>query len=443
MTIAARSPALDVSEQPTRIRWRIVALIVLISTVTYLDRVNVSIAAAQIMHEHGLSPAAMGRVFSAFILAYALFQLPGGWLGDRFGPRLTLGVAILWWSLFTALTAFATRIAPLAWLPPVAALCIVRFSMGMGEAAAFPNFNRTIANWVAPQERGFASSLALAGGGLGACATPPLIAWMIGAYGWREAFCVCAGLGGVASVIWISYVRDSAEQHPGVNALELRTIRGSNTGVALGERTRQRTPWRALLSTRSVWLLTLLNFACGYVTYIYLTWFYTYLVQVRWLSVIRGSIYAIGPFLAITLMTPLGGAICDYAARRLGTRLGRMLPGMGGMLIAGMALIAGARTANINYAIVWLSIGAGAIFVSFAAQCVVTIDICKAHAGVISGIMNFGGNAGGFISPMLMPFLAQRWGWTPALVSAAALLLVVSSLWLILQPERAIEIGTV
>jgi ACS family glucarate transporter-like MFS transporter len=427
------------------VRWRILTLLFVISMVTYLDRVNISIAATHMMREFNLSAPNMGKVFSAFVFAYGIFQLPGGWLGDRFGPRVVLSAAIAWWSLFTLLTALVANIFPLSLLPIIVSLIIVRFCLGVGEAAAFPNFNRTIANWIPATKRAFASSVPLAGGGLGAALTPPLIAWLIIEYGWRESFYACAVLGLVVAGVWYWYSRDRADQHTGVNELELNLIRGSSASAAapesLGQGSKRKTPWSAILSARNVWVLTLINFCCGYVVYIYLTWFYVYLVEARKLSFVQGSFYTTGPFIAITVMTPLGGALCDRAARRFGKRIGRRLIGLCGMAVAGAALAAGAQIENINLAIVALSLGAGAVFVSFAAQWVSTIDICQPHAGVVSGIMNWGGNSGGMISPIVMPILAQRWGWTVALQIAAAVILLGSLLWWLLQADKPINIG--
>ena len=426
------------------VRWRILTLLFVLSMVTYLDRVNIAIAATHIMREFNISPPNMGKVFSAFSFAYGLFQLPGGWLGDRFGPRVVLSVAITWWSIFTLLTALVANVFPLTLLPVVVSLIVVRFCVGMGEAAAFPNFSRTVANWIPATKRAFASSVPLAGGGLGAAVTPPLIAWIIVAYGWRESFYVCAALGLVVAAAWYWYSRDKPHQHTGVNDLELNLIRGDQAGAAneepQGQAVKRKTPWSAILRARNVWILTLINFSCGYVVYIYLTWFYVYLVEARKLSLVQGSFYTTVPFIAITLMTPLGGALCDRAARRFGKRIGRRLIGISGMVVAGTALAVGAQIQSINFAIIALSLGAGAIFVSFAAQFVSTIDICQPHAGMVSGIMNWGGNTGGMISPIVTPIIAQRLGWTAALQISAALIILGSFLWWLLQPDKPIHL---
>src|SRR5258706_5448621 len=198
----------DLPSKPSVVRWKILALMLLVSMVTYLDRVNVSIAAKHIMSAYSLSQVEMGKVFSAFILAYGLFQVPGGWLGDRYGSRIVLTAAVIWWSAFTALTGVIADVLPITLMPVMWSLAISRFALGMGEAAAWPNFNRTIANWIPPQERAFASSVPLTGGSLGASLTPPLIAWLMLAFGWKESFYACGIIGLGVAALWFWYVRD-------------------------------------------------------------------------------------------------------------------------------------------------------------------------------------------------------------------------------------------
>ena len=426
------------------VRWRILALMFLVSMITYLDRVNISIAAKNMMQAYHLSSADMGKVFSAFILAYALFQVSGGWLADRFGPRVVLASAVTWWSAFTALTACVIHVFPFSLLPVIWSLLIVRFCLGMGEAATWPNFNRTNANWMAPRDRAFASSLPLAGGGLGASLTPPFIAWIIVRYGWQLSFYLSSVMGLFVAALWFWYARDRAEEHPAVNAEELRLIHeGDSPAVpkTVARRAR-RTPWRAILTEPNVWMLAAINASCGYVTYIYLSWFYVYLVEARHLTLMQGSFYTTGPFIAITILTPLGGMLGDWTGRRYAKGFGRKLIGMGGMLVAGTGLFFGARVSNINVAIIGLSLGAGAIFFSFSSQWAVTIDITREHAGTVSGIMNFVGNLGGMISPMAMPVLVRKLGWTPALEIAAGIVIAGSMLWLPLHPEKQLRTVT-
>lgn len=418
----------------TRIRWVILAIIFVISTITYLDRVNISIATRYITKEYGLTDVEMGKIFSAFIFAYGLFQVPGGWLGDRFGPRIVLAAAVLWWSGFTSLTAMA-HLLPAA-LPIVWSLVLIRFCMGAGEAAAWPNFNRTIANWIPQKERGIAASIPLTGGGFGAALTPPLIAWVMLRYGWQEAFHVCAAIGLFAAAGWYWYVRNSPAEHKSVNAAELRLIQGPEPPPPP---VNAKTPWKAIFTNRNVWLLFGSAASCGYLVYIYMSWFYVYLVEERKLSLMQGSLYTTGPFIAIALVTPLGGLISDRITRRFGKTMGRRLVSMTGMILSAVALYIGVHTVNINVAILGLSLGAGAIYFALAAHWATTIDISREHAGTVSGVMNWGGNMGGMISPILTPILVRKFGWTPAFEIAAFIILCGAFLWLLVQPERPLQ----
>lgn len=433
----------------THVRWVLLGLMVGLSMVTYLDRVNISIAARYITSAYGLSDVELGRIFSAFILAYGLFQLPGGWLGDRFGPRVVLTGAIILWSLFTALTAVAADLLPRGVIPAVYSLIAVRFLMGAGEAAAWPNFNRTIANWMAIKDRGFASSLPLAGGGLGAAITPPFIAWVMLTYGWKESFYASAVIGIMAALVWFLVARDTPETHPWVNSAELRAIHGRESiqptqtvpvHTSQGTHTRH-VPWRAILTNPNVWLLFCSAATCGYLVYIYMTWFYVYLVEARGLSKMQGAYYASGPYIAIAIMTPLGGLLGDRVTRLFGKTVGRRLVSMLGMTMAGLAVFAGVLVTNIHIAIYGLSIGGGAIYFALSSHWATTIDISKEYAGTVSGIMNWGGNIGGIASPIVTPIIARKLGWTPALEIAGGIILAGGALWLFIQPERSLSIA--
>lgn len=429
--------------RPSAVRWQILGLMLLLSMITYLDRVNISIAARHITDAYHLTDVQMGKIFSAFILAYGVFQVPGGWLGDLLGPRKVLTFAVIWWSAFTALTAYAADLLRPAGVPIVVSLCLVRFCLGMGEAAAWPSFNRTIANWMAMKERAFATSVPLAGGGAGAAITPPFIAWLMLTYGWRESFLISGVLGVAASALWYLLTRDTPEQHRRVNRAELAIIHAraaepqdAMVAAHLSPVGARRTPWRRLLTDKNVLLLFSSAMTCGYMVYIYMTWFFTYLVEQRGLSEMKSSYYTIGPFIAMAVLTPLGGIASDIVSREKSLRSGRRLIAMGGMFAAGMALIVGARVERIGFAIVWLSFGAGAIYFALASHWATTIDVSEKYAGTVSGLMNLGGNVGGILSPILTPILARKLGWVPALEIAAIIIIAGGMLWLVINPER-------
>lgn len=436
---------------PTHTRWIILALLLLISIVTYIDRVNISVTARQMMPALGLTDVQMGHVFSAFVLGYALFQVPGGWLGDRWGPRTVLALAVLWWSIFTA----ATALAPTMWITSIVgilgSLILVRFFIGVGEAAALPNFNRTVANWLPPDERGFGMGLTIGGIGIGSALTPPVTAWIMVNYGWQTAFYAAGVLGIGVALLWWWYATDDPRQHPWVNDAEARLIAGAEVASesretrisaslpdndpARSNSARDRSiPWNAMFRTPSVWWLVVSYTCLGYVAYIYLSWFYLYLVTVRGFGELHGAFYASAPFLAMTLFCPLGGWVTDRLAHSYGVNLGRSSVGATGMILAALSIVIGANVDAPLLAIGLLSVGAGWLYFTVGAFWASTTDLSRPHAGTLSGIMNTGANLGGTLSPTLTPWLADQFGWAFALGCAAVIAGLGGCLWLWIRP---------
>ena len=193
--------------RPTRVRYIVLAFTVAVYMITYMDRVVISNAAPVIQKEFGFSLITMGWILASFRWGYALFQIPGGWLGDRIGPRRALALIVTWWSAFTSLTA-------LAW--SAASMLVVRFLFGVGEAGAFPIATRSLSRWMLPGERGFAQGVTHAGSRLGAALTPPLVVWIITRYGWRAAFVTFGIMGLVWAAAWLFYYRDTPDEHRGI-----------------------------------------------------------------------------------------------------------------------------------------------------------------------------------------------------------------------------------
>ncbi len=414
---------------PTRVRWAILALLFAISVVTYVDRVNISVTARQMMPALGLTEVEMGQVFSAFVLGYALFQVPGGWLGDHWGARRVLALAVLWWSFFTALTAVAATLPLAALLGISGALAAVRFLIGVGEAAALPNFNRAVANWLPAQERGLGMGIAIGGLGIGSALTPPVTAWIMVTFGWQAAFYAGATLGLVVAALWFWFATDRPEDHPWVNEAEAALIRDAGPEGAPGA-----TPWRRLVGTPTVWWLVLSYSCLGYVAYVYLSWFYLYLVNVRGFDVLRGALLASTPFLAISIFAPLGGWATDRLAASLGANRGRAGVGAAGMALSALCILLGAELDAPYLAIAWLALGAGWLYFTVGAYWSATVDLSKRYAGTLSGLMNTGANLGGTLSPTLTPWLADRFGWTAALGAAAGIALLGGLLWRFIRP---------
>lgn len=412
---------------PTRIRWRIALLLFAISVVTYMDRVNISVTARQMMPALGLTDFQMGEVFSAFVVGYALCQIPGGWLGDRWGATRVLAAAVVWWSAFTALTAVAAILPTAPILGSVGSLVLVRFLVGVGEAAALPNFNRTVANWFAPHERGLGIGLAIGGIGIGSAMTPPITAWIMVNYGWQTAFYASALFGVVIAAVWYGYATDRPADHRHVNQAERDVIAGDGARPAATAGLETTGGWRTLARTTSVWWLVASYTCLGYVAYIYMSWFYLYLVNVRGFT---GALFASSPFLAMAVFCPLGGWATDRLALRFGTVLGRGLVGGTGMTLACLSILLGAFADSPWLALTWLSLGAGWLYFPVGAYWASTVDLSKRHAGALSGLMNTGANLGGAISPMLTPWLADRFGWAAALGFGAIIALAGGLMWI-------------
>ena len=424
--------------RPTNARWTIVALLLGISIITYIDRVNISITARQMIPALGLTNVQMGQIFSAFVLGYALFQIPGGWLGDRWGPRKILTLAVIWWSIFTA----ATALAPTSFLAGIlgiwGALMLVRFLIGVGEAAALPNFNRAVANWCGPHERGLGIAVTISGIGVGSALTPPITAWIMVNYGWQAAFYLAGAIGVIMAFAWYGFSTDYPETHPRVNAQEAALIRGNEPPYHQAN-AKTRVPWKAFVQTPSVWWLVLSYTCFGYVAYVYLTWFYLYLVDERGFSVLRGALFASSPFIAMTIFCPAGGWITDHLSKRFGLNRGRSWIGMASMTLAAMSIILGAVIDAPFVAIAFLSLGAGWLYFTIGAFWSTPVDLSKAHAGTLSGLMNTGANLGGTLSPTLTPWIANQFGWPVALGVAAAMALVGALAWLKIRPGDGLK----
>lgn len=426
------------AQKSTRVRWHILFLLGLIAALSYVDRLNLSIAGKHIQDEFALSTGTMGWILSAFVLGYALFQVPGGWLGDRLGPRAVLTAAILFWSVMTAATALAPHLPLARWLGLAWSFAIVRFLVGVGEGTLFPNISRMTAYWMGAGERGIASSLWLVGVGAGGIVTPLLIGRISEAWGWRASFYVCALIGGFVALAWRYYATNRPEEHAHVNAAELALIR---TGRPEGDAAAGPTPWKKMLRSGSVWGL-LLSYSCiAYPAYIFYTWFFIYLVRERGLSVTQGSLWGSAPFMAIALLAPLGGWVSDRALARFGRRRGRQISVILGVTLSAGLMLLGGHTANNTAAILLLAGAAGFNLFATATWWAASNDLTRRHSGALSGLMNMTGNLGGWLSPIVTAYIAVNFGWTDALDFAAFVALASGAIWLLVDAGDDLDSG--
>jgi ACS family glucarate transporter-like MFS transporter len=418
-----------------RVRWLLIAWTFVIAAITYLDRVNISITGRFIEAEFHLTHIQLGWVFSAFILGYALFQAPGGRLADRYGPARVVAVAVLWYALFTSLTAWTPAAIPSALM----LLLSVRFLLGAGEACIFPSSNRLVAAWIPSQERGLANGVIFAGVGAGAATAPPIISRIIERYGWHWSFWFTAMLGIGAGIVWFLIARDRPEDHPWMTPEELAHIRAGIPKA--GPAGSCAVPWGAIFRSKDVLAVTASYFCYCYVAYLFFSWFFTYLREVRGLDLKASAIYGMLPFIAMTTCSPLGGSISDALTKRYGKRIGRCGIAVAGLALTAVFLALGTRASGAPMACFVLAGGAGSLYLAQSSYWSVTAGIAGRSAGSVSGVMNMGGQFGGVVTASLTPLVAAHYGWTTSFLLAAGLAFCGSLAWLLVDPERQLTLG--
>jgi ACS family glucarate transporter-like MFS transporter len=421
------------------IRWLLIFWMFTISAISYLDRVNISIAGRFIQQEFHITDLQLGWVFSAFLVGYAFLQAPAGRLADRFGPRLILTLGTLWWGVFTALTAMVS--ASMAGLLLV--LLAVRFGLGAGEAVMFPASNRLVANWIPSQERGLANGLIFAGVGAGAGVTPPLVTHIVLHYGWRASFWMSAVIGLAAGCVWYWLARDRPENHPWVSAQEVAYIEKGLPEPPAALEIGKTLPWGKIFGSKDVVAIAFSYFAYGYAAWIFFAWFFIYLSKVRGLDLKVSAYYSMLPFLAMATCSPLGGWISDKLTQSHGKRIGRCGVAVVGIALAAVFIALGTQVESARLASVVLAGGAGALYLSQSSFWSVTADMGGASAGSVSGVMNMGGQIGGIVTASLTPLIAHQFSWTASFLVAAGLCAAGSLAWLVVDPTVELAHGNV
>jgi MFS transporter, ACS family, glucarate transporter len=414
-------------QRPTHARHVVLALTVAAYMITYMDRVNVAAAVPVIQKEMGFSLVTMSWILGSFRWSYALFQIPGGWLGDRIGPRRALALIVSWWSLFTSVTA-------LAW--SASSMAAFRFLFGIGEAGAFPIATRSLSRWLLPTERGFAQGVTHAGSRLGAALTPPLVVWLMAAYGWRMTLVLFGLLGLVWAAVWYWYYRDMPSEHSGVNQGEREMIQAA-VGRAAG--TSQKVPWRIILASSTLWTLSLMYFCYGYCIAVYLDWFPKYLNDHRGFNLKQMGFYASLPLLAGTAGDLAGGWLSDLWAKHSGNlKLARRGVGMLGFLVAAMAILPATFTSDPVASVWYTCVAVFGLEVTVGVSWAIPLDIGSDYAGSVSAVMNTCGNFGGAISSTVLGYLVRSYGWNVPFVVAAVLCLAAAALFSRIDAGRRI-----
>jgi len=427
------------------VRWRILAILVAMSFISYYLRTNLSFAGPEMMDDLGLDEIQWGYVLAAFTAGYTLFQFPGGLLGDRFGPRRVLAaIAALW-----AVTTLATALVPAQGTSSVAvilaSLVLVRFFVGVAHAPIFPVVNASIARWFPPRSWALPLGLTSTGLTLGGAVAAVMVPLLIAHYGWRWAFVIIAPLGLLVALLWFWYARDNPRAHPAVNDEEAELILGGREEAEL-ERLQQGVghddapvPWLQVLRNRDVLLLTLSYSFMNFVFYFVFNWFFIYLVEYRGFAATEAGFVASAQWIAGALGATAGGWLCDRMCRRFGMRWGVRWPIIIGMGLSILLLMVGALHPSPIVAV-----SAMVLLFFFNQLCegpywAASVAIGGWHSGAAGGVLNTGANAMGIINGLLIPWLALGFGWTVAIASAAVFTLAGIGLMLLVRADRSMD----
>lgn len=430
--------------RPTYVRYQVLAWVCALSMITYIDRVCIKEMQPDMTAELGLSKQQFSWVFSAFGLAYALFEVPSGWLGDKFGPRLVLCRIVLWWSAFTVFTGLVPLFSwNLGWLvfDSLVLLVLIRFLFGAGEAGAYPNIARAMRNWFPYSRRGIAQGMLWMFGRWGGALAPFLILPFAHFFGWRGAFIAFGIMGALWVVAFAIYFRNHPDDHPKVNDAERAFIRGSTP------ETTKPPPisWRTMLASPTLWFLSVMYFCSNAGWCFFITWDKEYYTTVLHLDGWGLTTASFAPLFFGGIACFGGGFITDAMVRVLGRRWGRTAQGAVAYFCGGAFFAAALVLRDFPVgSVACLCLASFLKDFAMAASWSTCIDIGHRYSGTVAGFMNMIGNLGTFVSPPIIAWLAApsepggptQWGW--ALIYSAAMFFVAAAGWLFINPKRVI-----
>ena len=437
MTAIKDMPPPAGGSRPTIVRWRIMALLIFLSFVSYLLRGNISIAAPTMMADLRLSEIQWGWVMAAFPLGYAIFQFPGGLLGDRYGPRKVLTGITAAWAVLIAITSLVPGANGVSAMLILGSLMLVQFLVGVTHAPIFPVVSAGIERWFPVGSWALPNGLSSSGLTLGLAGTASLLPWLMGQYGWRTSFLILAPVGLLGAALWWWYGRDKPADHPSVNAAEAELIARGREAVP--QHQPQSPAWLRVLKNRDALLLTL-SYACmNFVFYVVFSWGFYYLVKVRGFAEQEAGFLTSAQWIFAGAGAALGGWFGDSRCRKLGLRWGYRLPIFISMVISALLLLGVALTPNA-----WLAAGMLGLCFFFNQTTEgpywgSSIAVGGRHAGAAGGLMNTGANGMGFINALLLSLVADRLGWTIAIAIGAAFALLGAGLILLVRADRQMD----
>jgi len=415
----------------TNVRWALLSMVYFTCLIAYLDRVNLSVCAPAIMADFGFDKVQLGLTMSAFFIAYAVTQIPGALLAERFGIRATGTLAMGWWSVFTVLTPFAWNF----W-----SFFAVRAAFGAGEGPMFPNNGAFIARWFSPREKAIPNSIMLSGAFIGPALGPPIAVAIMTLWGWQMVFYIFGGVGLAAAIIWHLCARDYPQQHSGVNEAELEHIVGSETktiekaGVA---------PWKLFLKSPQFWCLGLQYLAVNYIFYLFLSWLPMYLVEARGLSLARMGLAAAIPWVALAVGLIVSGIVSDRLIARGSSKFrARSVMAMAGLTLCGIGLYQAANSATLTENVFWLTVSLGCLSGSYTGAWAACQDLGKKFGGSTVAWMNTWGTIAGILAPTVTALLVNAIGWQAALNGSSVVVAFGVLFWLFVKPDKPLLVET-
>lgn len=402
-------------------RGGIVFLLVLLSIMTYIDRIIITIAGPGIIQEFSLSETQMGTVYSAYLLSYSILMIPGGQFADIFGPRLVLAVMAFGSALFTGLTALGGSPGLGSYIGIIASFLVMRLGMGICASPVYPTSGKMNANWNPPERRARVWGWIACGAGIGGACTPLLFSLMNIRFGWRGGFLMAALGSAILGVVWYWYARDYPPEETRARSISTQT--------------HTPTPWKELFTNRDLMLLTAGYFTVNYFEYIFFFWLYYYFGQIRKMGMDQSAIYTTLMWIAWIVMTPIGGWASDRMILRFGIRNGRRIVPVAGLTISALLVFVGSNVTGTIPTVLLLCLSLGFAASSDGPYWAAAIDASGKHAGTGGAIFNTGGNLGGMLAPVVTPAVARIAGWSWGLYAGGAVVLAGVAVWLFIGSE--------
>jgi MFS family permease len=390
--------------------------------ILFVDRVNISTAAPLVARDLNLDNTKLGLAFSAFAFPYALFQLIGGWIADRFGAWLVLTACCVIVAVSTALTGAAVGLA---------SLIAIRLAVGFGEGAAFPTATRAMASWTPAGNWGFAQGIVHAAGRIGNALTPPLVTALLAFGSWRTSFVILGLTSLLWPAIWMWFFRDNPRDHPSITPEQLATLPSRAAGSAY-----RRVPWLRL--ARRILPVTMVDFCYGWTLWLFLSWIPSFFFQNYRLNLQATALFSTGVFLAGVIGDTLGGVASDGLLRKTGSLVvARRYVIVAGFLGAFLFLLPVVLIHQLDVAAICLSLAFFSLELIVAPIWSIPMDIAPRYSGSASGMMNFGFGVAGIISPLSFGYLVDRTGgWVFPFVASLVLLPLGALLALRLRPDK-------